>query len=101
MKAKTIMQRRTDIIVSILLIVVILGAWFGWSDKTMGTLLGWGASILISVILSGVCGTMIENVSGDSLKKISIPITIGKYTFSVSLFVIVTLLLKFIIFRSG
>ena len=79
--------------------IVAIGAWRGWSDSTIHTIVEWGAAILISVILSGFCGTIIERVSGDFLKRISLPLSVGHYNFSISLFVIVTPILKFILFR--
>ena len=59
----------------------------------------WGITILISLILSVVAGEIISSFGGDFLKKITIPIKIYKFKFSVTLFFISVFLVKFFILK--
>ena len=92
------LREKVQILVNVMILVVLLGVIFNWSAKFTEGLIGWLVTILISVVLSGFCGSLIERASGDTLKKISLTIPIGNYGFSISLFVIATVILKAILF---
>jgi len=98
MKSESIMKVRLQTALWLLVLIVVVMSLAGCSQETISTATEWGVVIILSVITSGVCGTIIERVSGDALKKISFPLTIGPVSFSISLFFIAVLLLKFMLF---
>lgn len=56
-------------------------------------------SAIVGAVTSLVAGTIIEAFTGDALKMVLIPVKIGPFEFSVSLFVIATIVLKLLLFR--
>lgn len=82
-----------------LVIVVIVLSLIGASQGTIDFVVKLFVSAIAGAVTSLVAGTIIEAFTGDVLKAIIIPIRIGDFEFSVSLFFVATLILKFLIFR--
>jgi len=84
---------------AIIILVTFIGSYFGLSNDTISWIVEWIISLMVGFILSFICGSIIESFTDDILKKISITIPIGeKYGFSITLFAIVTFLLKLYLF---
>ncbi len=92
-------KEKFKIVIQILVLFLILAGIYNWSEKFTSTVSNWLISIAISVILTGISGEIIESVSGDFLKKIFLMIEYENYKFSVSLFVILTLILRYSLFH--
>jgi len=70
---------------------------FGINFNTDG-LINWYIPFGVSLILSAFVGEMIESVSGDFFKRMMLVVSIGKYEFSISAFVILVIVIKLWIF---
>lgn len=85
-------------IIGLIVGVAILDAFFGWPDRIITLIIQWGSSAIVGVIMSGISGELLEKFTGDSLKMITITVPIAGCNFSITLFFIATILLKFWIF---
>ena len=90
-------KERLELFFGVLIIVIILGAYFSFSTESL--INNWIIPLGISFILSGIIGDIIEGIRGKFLKKISLPIKIGKFKFSISAFAVLVVVLKIWIFR--
>ena len=54
--------------------------------------------IIISIVTTGICQILIQTVAGDSLEKIPLTFKIKGMTISVSLFFVITIVLKLWLF---
>lgn len=59
----------------------------------------WGTSIVASIMTTGVCQILIQRLSGDFFEKIPLTVPIMGMRFSLPLFVVITILVKIILFR--
>lgn len=82
-----------------MVIVVLALSLLGASQGTIDFVVSLFTSAIVGAVTSLVAGTIIEALTGDALKKVLIPVRIGPFEFSVSLFLIATIVLKFSIFR--
>ncbi len=87
-----------ELIITLIIVVAILGAYFNVSDETINHIVDWLVSIFIGVLLSAVSGAIVEAFKGDFLKMIFIPIKIGDFKFSISVFVIATFMVRILLF---
>ena len=92
-------DEKTKLIVWGLILFLFVGGYLGFSDKIMSAVTGWGASLIAGTLISGAIGTLVESLTGDTLKRIALPISIGPLSFSVTAFFIVTLIVRFVLFR--
>jgi len=93
-----IMEDRARIVIIITIAIVIIFSFLGWSglsDKVVSFL----PLILVSIITTGICQVLIQRLTGDFLEKIPLTFKIGKIDISVSLFIMVTIILKLSLFR--
>ncbi len=74
-------------------------ALLGAPKSVTDAVVGWFASAFTGAVLTFLSGTLVEQLTGDILKKILLPIRIGDLEFSVSLFVIVTAIVKLLVFH--
>jgi hypothetical protein len=98
------MQRKIEdklnLLVVLVILVVLVGSYIGLSQSQMNWLIDWLVSITIGGIFSIIAGSIIESFTGDFLKKILINIKIiNGLKFSISLFTIATIVLKFLLFN--
>lgn len=83
------------LLVAVIIILSVLGAPQGSIDFVVGLF----ASAILGAVTSFVAASILEAFTGDALKKVLIPVKIGPLEFSISLFLIATVILKFLIFR--
>ena len=86
-------------LVLLMVVVVVILSLIGVSQGSISVVVGWFASAIIGAGFSLVAASLIEAVTGDVLKGILIPINVFGLKFSVSLFTVATLIVKFAIFR--
>ena len=87
-----------EAVIGVIIVIAFAGALYGWPDKLVSTLIEWGTSIAIGVVLSGASGELVERVSGDLLKNITLTVEIVGINFSITLFFIVTMIVRFVLF---
>jgi len=89
---------KIQIIVYILVFFAIIFAFAGRSDL-IAYISNWAVSAIIGIVLTGVSQLLLQAVTGDILEKILLNIEIKGYNFSLTLFAIFTVLLKFLLFK--
>ncbi len=87
-----------EAVIGVIILIAFAGALYGWPDKLVATLIEWGTSIAIGVVLSGVSGELVEKVSGNLLKNITLTVPIAGFNFSITFFFIVTMIVRFALF---
>lgn len=92
-------EEKFELIIKIIIGVAFLGFLLGWSQGMIDKVIDWLMAVAISVVLSGVAGGLIEGFTGDFFKTISLNIPVGKFNISISVFLILTLILKFTLFK--
>lgn len=85
-------------IIGLIILIAFAGALYGWPDKLVSTLIEWGTSMLIAVFLSGISGEIVERFTGDTLKNITLTVEIAGINFSITLFFIATLIVRYALF---
>jgi hypothetical protein len=85
---------KVESIIGLIVGVAIFGAFFGWPDRIITSIIQWGPSLIVGVIMSGISGELLEKFTGDALKMITLRVPIAGYNFSITLFFIVTILVK-------
>lgn len=88
---------RLKLFVYIIILVVILGVIFDFSPDNL--INNWVVPLGISFIFSGIIGEMIEKNGGAFLKKVFIQIPIRKFNFSVSVFAVSVIIIKYWLFN--
>jgi len=91
-------KEKAEAILGVIFCIVILGAFFGWPDKIITLIIQWGTSLIVGVVLSGVSGELVERLTGDVLRNITITVPIAGYNFSITLFFIVTIIVRYWLF---
>lgn len=91
-------EDRFKTVLELIICIAILGAFFGLPDEIITLAIEWGASILIGIVMSGISGQLVESFTGDSLKNITLTVPIAGFNFSVPLFIIATLMVRFWLF---
>lgn len=88
-------ERLIYAMIAVVLVLGLLGVPQGLIDFVVSIFV----SMIGGAITSLAVGALIEAFTGDLLKGVLIPIKIMGFEFSVSLFLIATIALKFMIFR--
>jgi len=91
-------EEKLNLIISIIIIVVVVGALLGISAEAIEKIVELLVSVFIGIMLSMVAGSLVEAFTGNILKTILIPIKIKGFKFSISVFVIVTFIVKVLLF---
>ncbi len=91
-------EDKFEAVLGIIVAIAILGVVLGWPDKIVTLAIEWGTSVLIGIILSGVSGGLVERFTGDFFKNITITVPIAGFNFSITLFFIITLIVRFLLF---
>ena len=89
------LKEKIQLILGAIIIIAIVGTLYNWPSQIIDLLINWSMSIMISLILSAIAGKLIESLSGDLLKNIFLV----KFDVSISLFTILTFILKLWLFR--
>lgn len=87
-------KKSVQIFVGVIIVVAVAMTVLGFSGFQIDKVINWIIPIGISFILSAFIGTIIEAYGGDGLKNVTLTIPIGKFHFSISLFTLLTILLK-------
>jgi hypothetical protein len=91
-------KEKFEAVLGIILVVAILGAILGWPNKIITIAIEWGISALIGIFMSGISGELIEKFTGDLLKNITITVEIAGFHFSITLFFLATIIVRFLLF---
>jgi len=83
-----------QLLVGVILLIFLVGIIFGWSPNTSDRIITWVIPAGISFALTAFSGELIENFTGEAFKRILITVPLGKYEFSLSLFTLLTFILK-------
>lgn len=87
-------------LIYILIVIVLALSLLGFSTGTINLIIEiFVKYILIGAITSLLVGTIIERLTGDTLKKIFLTIEIRGIGISVSAFFVTVIILKFVIFH--
>jgi len=89
---------KVQAIVGLMVLIAVIATLYGWPDKIVTLAITWGTSLIVGVIASGISGELVERFSGDVLKNISWTVEIGGMNFSISLFFLVTVMVRFALF---
>ena len=92
------LKEKFKAILGLLIGIAILSTYFGWPDKIVTLAFHWGISAIIGAIMSGISEELVEIYTGDTLKNITIPVPIAGYNFSITLFFIVTIVVRYWLF---
>lgn len=92
------LQEKIELILGIIILITLAGTLFNWSNKLIESFISWGTSILIGVIMSGISGEILEKFTGNSLKNVTWTTSFKEFNFSISLFLICTLIVRFWLF---
>ncbi|MFH1828715.1 MAG: hypothetical protein ABH824_05655 [Nanoarchaeota archaeon] len=91
------MKNKFSIMLQISIYGAIFLAFFGW-DKFIGPLTDISIWLIASIITTGVIQVFLQGVTGDFLEKIPFTYEFKGIKISISLFVIVTVILKLTLF---
>src|SRR5437867_7056590 len=86
-------------LVILLVLVAVILSLIGIPQGIINIVVGWFASAIVGAVLSLVAASLLEAVTGDYLKRILITVEVYGIKFSVSLFFVATLILKFFLFH--
>jgi hypothetical protein len=82
------------LILYVIIIVAFLGAVFNIPSTLTNMVIQWLVGMFIGSIFSLVAGELVEAVTGDWLKTITLTIEIGDFHISITVFAIVTFIVK-------
>ena len=85
---------KVTLVLGAIIVIVIIGTALGLPDRVINSIVEWGCSIIIGIILGTLAGYLVEAFTDDWLKGIFLVVEIGKIKFSISLFTIATILIK-------
>lgn len=77
-----------ELLLRVLILISLLGVFFGWSDQIISTATNLGVSLLAGAITSLIAGHLVEGFTGNILKTIVFPVPVGPFRFSVTGFAI-------------
>ena len=91
------MENKVKNIILILILITLIFSYYGGSKylNTVNNIIVW---LLISVITTGVVQVYLQRLTGNFFEKIPLTIHIGKFKFQVTLFIIITIILKILMF---
>ncbi len=92
------LKDKVRLILTILISFILVGSFFHLSNEFMGFIVQWVTSLLVGIFMSAIAGELVKNFTGNLLKKISLNFSIYGFNLSITLFIIITFLVKFILF---
>ena len=98
---KDYVKEATDkvyLVLVLLILAAVVLAFLGGSQY-VNLLSSWAATIVAGIITTAVVQVIIQTVSGDFFEKIPLTFKIRGYEFSFSLFFVITIILRFLIFH--
>jgi len=91
-------REKVKAILGVVILIAVAGTLFGWPDKIIQVVSEWSMTLVIAVIISGISGELVERFTGDTLKTITLTVEIAGTNFSISLFLITTWVVRFLLF---
>jgi len=91
--------KKVELLVYLIILVVLLGAFFNIPMALTNYIIQWLISAIISSVFSLAAGAIIEAFTGDFLKTIALNIEIRGFKFSITAFAIATLIVKVALFK--
>ena len=92
------LKKNINLVVYLLLAVSIILIYLG-KDKYIGVVTNWAVSILIGLITTALSQSIVQRFTGGSLERIFLNVTILGKEYSVSIFIIISIIVKFFIFK--
>lgn len=92
-------KEKFGVVIVLIFAVGILESIFELPQNLVSTLVEFLISIGVGIILAAISGQIVEAFSGDFLKEIFVIVPIGPFNFSLSLFVLLTFIVKILIFK--
>jgi len=93
-------KNKLQLIILLIVLVAITGAFLGIPQDWTNQIIQWLVSAFIGTVFSMVAASFVEAFTGDLLKKILITIEItDDIKFSISLFAIATIIVKYLLFH--
>ena len=89
---------KVHLIIYAMIAIALIGSLLGLSNESMNLIFELLTSIMVGIILSMVAGTIVESITGEHLKKIMINIEIFGFNISITMFIIVTIIVKILLF---
>jgi len=93
------LEDKLKLIIAIIFAFVVIGSYFNLPDDFIVWIINFLISIFIGFILSAFAERIVEAFTGDYLKKILIPFKLFGIKFSISLFLIATIMVRILLFR--
>lgn len=86
--------KKLELIVYLIVLVAFLGAVFNIPSVLTNLAIQWLISAFVGSVFSLVAGALVEAFTGDWLKTITLTIEIGDFHISITVFAIVTFIVK-------
>jgi hypothetical protein len=86
--------KKLELIVYLIVLVAVLGAFLNIPSALTNMAIQWLVGMFIGSVFSLVAGELVEAVTGDWLKTITLTIEIGDFHISITVFAIVTFIVK-------
>ncbi len=87
-------EDKLQLIIYLILLVTIVGTYLGWSADATNQVIQWLVSIFISILLTMVVASLAKAATGNLLKRVKFKIKILGFSVYISLFTVVTFILK-------
>ena len=90
-------RNKVKLVFTILILIMII---LIYTNKTHlnDFFIGWSVSILTGIILTGIAQSFVQGFSGNKLEKLFLNVKIRGKRYSISLFLIATLAVRYILF---
>jgi len=92
------LKNNVNAVIYLLLAISIVLIFLG-KDKYIGIVTNWAVSIITGLIMTALSQSIVQKFSGGSLEKVFLNIKIFGKRYSVSIFIIVSILVKILIFK--
>ena len=92
------LKNNVNAVVSILLAISIILIFMG-KDKYIGVVTNWAVSIITGLFTTALSQKIVQRFSGGSLEKIFLNITVFGKKYSVSVFILISIIVKMLIFK--
>ena len=86
--------KKLELIIYLIVLVAVLGAVFNIPSALTNLAVQWLISAFIGSVCSLVAGSIVEAITGDLLKKITLTISIDDFQISITAFAIATFIVK-------
>ena len=92
------LKNNVNTVIYILLAISIILIFLG-KDKYIGVVTNWAVSIITGLITTALSQSIVQKFSAGSLEKVFLNITIFGKKYSISFFILISILVKILIFK--